>query len=293
MSDVLNMDYPIPFIVSVARSGTTLLRLMLDTHPDLAIPPETHFLPDLFKLAGGDDTLREEFYSIVVNSLFWEDFHISKLDFRNALEQIDHFSISSGIQCFYRLYAARFNKPRWGDKTPPYNLHMLAIQSYLPQAHFIHIIRDGRDVALSSRDLWFGPGKDIKSQARHWSSRIYEARRQAKMLKNYLEVHYEDLVNNPEDELKKICRFIALPYHPKMQGYYISAKNRLAELNDRNGDIKVSREQRMNIHKLTTRPPDRSRIGKWRTCMSIEERCEYELVAGDLLRELGYETFVE
>ena len=77
---------PMPIIVGVGRSGTTLLRLMLDAHPDLAIPPETHFLYRLSKLRTKGERLREDFLEIVLNSHEWDDFHIPEDVFRQSLE---------------------------------------------------------------------------------------------------------------------------------------------------------------------------------------------------------------
>ena len=74
---------------------------------------------------------------------------------------------------------ARFGKPRWGEKTPHNVERMQAIRDILPEAHFIHIIRDGRDMALSLRDKWFAPSRDMASLGRFWSEHIRQARREA------------------------------------------------------------------------------------------------------------------
>src|ERR1700749_1142202 len=115
-------QHPMPFIVGSPRSGTTLLRFMLDAHPELAIPPETGFLTLGPKLKGRGDKLRERFFQEVVNypksSPNWPDFEIPEGTFRAALAEINPFTVSDGYRAFYRLYAARFGKARWGDKTP-------------------------------------------------------------------------------------------------------------------------------------------------------------------------------
>jgi len=63
----------------------------------------------------------------------------------SELQKITPFHVDAAIRCFYRLYAAQLGKERWGDKTPSYGRHMRAIEQVLPEACFIHIIRDGRD----------------------------------------------------------------------------------------------------------------------------------------------------
>jgi hypothetical protein len=155
----MTFEFPsaVPFVVGVGRCGTTLLRLMLDAHPNIAIPPETHFIPALAD-PGVNESSCEEFFRIVTSSPRWADFHLDKALFRSALEKLNPFSQSDGLRCFYSMYADRFGKRCWGDKTPSYSLHMTLIQSLMPEARFIHLIRDGRDVALSYRGLWFGPG---------------------------------------------------------------------------------------------------------------------------------------
>lgn len=71
--------------------------------------------------------------------------------------------LAEGVRLFYRLYARRHGKARWGDKTLLYRLHLTEIEKILPEAHFIHSIRDGRDVALSLREVWFAPSQDISA----------------------------------------------------------------------------------------------------------------------------------
>src|SRR5438552_14137884 len=107
---------PAPFVVGVARSGTTLLRVMLDAHPDLAIPHETHFLPSV--LALGSDASRSEVFRVVAGCETWPDLALDAGDYRGAIETIDPFDAGEALRAFYRLYAARFGKTRWGDKTP-------------------------------------------------------------------------------------------------------------------------------------------------------------------------------
>jgi len=144
-----------PIIVGSPRSGTTLLRFMLDSHPELAILPETGFLTFKPKFWWRGNKLREKFFQALINYPWpirsWPDFEIPEEAFWEALLEISPFNISDGFRAFYRLYAARFGKPRWGDKTPLYCLDLNAVRRVLPEARFIHIIRDGRDATLSLR----------------------------------------------------------------------------------------------------------------------------------------------
>jgi hypothetical protein len=283
---------PAPFIVGVGRSGTTLLRLMLDAHPELCIPPETGFIPAIAKCFCSGADPRTEFIKVISEFETWPDFNFSRQELYDALKS-EPFEPSLGIRAFYRLYAARFGKTRWGDKTPVYSRHMTEIETILPEARFIHLIRDGRDVALSVRPLWFAPGKDIPTIARDWKRRIEEARELGRNCAHYLEIRYEALVVQPENELRKVCAFVHLDYHPRMLEYFKDARARLDEIKPRyrpDKTLLISKEERQFNHRFTSSPSDRSRIFRWKREMSLKEQREFEIEAGVLLNELGYQT---
>ena len=133
-------NLPMPVIVGVARSGTTLLRLMLDAHPQLCIPQETHFLPDLrqlqrrpdFKGKEHSDARREELLRIITDSIGWKDFGLSKDQLRAAVTQPKKtFQVPGATRIFYQLCARARGKERWGDKTPPYVWRMREVQETL------------------------------------------------------------------------------------------------------------------------------------------------------------------
>jgi len=278
-----------PFIMGVPRSGTTLLRLMLDAHSDLAIPPETHFVGELAQ-RGAARLSAESFGRFLVQSERWEDFHLSAVELLKALKP---FTRSAGLRCFYRLYARCFDKNRWGDKTPLYCLNMREIQSVLPEAHFVHIIRDGRDAFLSENKTWWTEGNlDVGVHAKFWTDTIAATRRNARFCNHFLELRYEDLLREPARTLKKVCEYLKLPYRSEMLRYHDSAPARLRELGDLfepDGTVGATRTERRRIHKLAHRPPDPSRIGCWREEMSLAAQTTYQSVAGKMLRNLGYE----
>ena len=287
---------PMPIVVGSPRSGTTLLRLMLDAHSELAIPPETGFLTLGNELTGKGDKLRQNFYHAVVNYgkplPSWADFELSKEDFRSALAEITPFSVSEGCRVFYRLYAARCGKPRWGDKTPIYCKHLNTIRRLLPEARFIHIIRDGRDAALSLRRMWFSPGWEIETQASFWRDCIVTARRAGLGNPDYMEVRYEELVLNPRETLERVCAHINFEYEDAMLNYYERAQERLQEHKGRslpNGSTFLTQEQRIQQQQRVTKPLDSTCVFGWKRTMDTEERRKFRLVAGDLLEELGYE----
>ena len=283
---------PMPVVVGAPRSGTTLLRLMLDAHPQLAIPPETGFLRLAPPLAGQG---WEEFFAAVVgfpeSAPAWEEFGIPSDDFARELAALAPFSVAGGFRTFYRLYAARHGKPRWGDKTPQYCRHLPAIAALLPEARFVHLVRDGRDVAVSLRERWFSPGHDIAVQAAFWRDQVAAARRDGPATGRFLELRFEDLVREPEASLRRLCHFLELAFDPAMLGYPQRAAARLAEHGTRyrrDGTVLVSREERLRQQAHVDRPPDAAKIGVWRTALSAAEAGRFDAVAGDLLSAYGY-----
>jgi hypothetical protein len=288
---------PMPFIVGAPRSGTTLLRFMLDAHSDLAIPPETGFLIPCAQLNTQKECLEEELVHTIVNfpldAPAWEDFQISEADFRARIREVRPLAVAAGVRAFYELYAARFGKRRWGDKTPLYCLHLGVIENHLPEAHFVHIIRDGRDAALSLQNLWFSPGTDIATLAAYWRRAVGAARAQGAGCRHYLEVRYEDLVLRTEEVLRQICSFLELSFEPAMLRYFERSPERLQEHRERtrtNGQVVVTKDQRLEQQRQTVQPPDASRIFAWKHSMSQEEQVQFAQIAGDLLRELGYDA---
>ena len=142
---------------------------MLDAHPLLAIPPETGFVPAAAALRREGEPARAALLGLIRGFETWPDFHIPADALAARFAAIPSFTVAEGLRAFYALYAARFSKPRWGDKTPDYGRHVPTIRELLPEARFIHLIRDGRDVALSLRPLWF-------ALARSWAERIRTTR---------------------------------------------------------------------------------------------------------------------
>jgi hypothetical protein len=291
--------HPAPFVVGVGRSGTTLLRLMLDSHPELAIPPETHFVPQFIQASGrlrfnprlgvkaiaGDDNRR------------WNDFGLDADELRAEFDAIEPFNTADSLRAFYGLYAARHGKTRWGDKTPDYVRKMKKLQNTLPEARFIHVIRDGRDAGLSHNARILKRGKDPvkpREMARRWRKRIIKSRLDAEEVEGYIEVRYEDLVTDTESVLRRVCEHVELDYHPAMLAYHERAEERLQEmagaLPAQKGRPEREAGERVAAHALTMEPPKKERVAVWKRDMTEAENAEFEEAAGYILDELGYET---
>jgi hypothetical protein len=286
---------PVPFIVCHPRSGSTLLRLMLDAHPDLAIPPETMF-HGVFQLSRASPEvpdLPRAVLAAMTHSQRWADLNISADVLLDAfLRMGDRFSISEGLRLFYRLYAARQGKTRFGDKTPGHVFWIPTIAMLLPEAFFVHIIRDGRDVAASMRHLWFGPGDNMQKLAESWLKSLAAGFDAAKAYPDRcIEVRYEELAANPETVLRRVLASIDLPFHPAMLRHHERAAERLSELGELrepDGRIFATSKAHRGIHHRTLEPPNPGQIGRFRTDLSGEEIAMFEGVAGSMLEELKY-----
>ena len=125
---------PAPFVVGVPRSGTTLLRLMLDAHPELAIPPETHFIPAVIR-ACRRGASPDEVAAAMTGHRRWADFGIDVDELLSRLRALGGPEPGPALRAFYELYAARQGKQRWGDKTPWHAWHVrdsgIALESRL------------------------------------------------------------------------------------------------------------------------------------------------------------------
>jgi Sulfotransferase family len=284
---------PVPFVVGMNRSGTTLLRMMLDAHPELTIPPETHFVPDVIEICDERGATPEDVVEVMTSHREWGDFGLGADEVLERLRATDQLTAGEALRAFYGLYAERAGKPRWGEKTPGYATSMVQIQKALPEAHFVHLIRDGRDVALSAMDRAKKP-ITAGQVAKRWKRRITKARRQSRKLRHYHEARYEDLVLDTEPTLRAICEFIELPWDPGMLDYHRGAEDRLSEmareLPAQGNRPQLEQDHRLKIHALTKEPPKKERVDRWRVQMSEDDRVAFEQVAGDLLGELGYST---
>jgi Sulfotransferase family len=289
---------PMPFVVGVGRSGTTLLRLMLDAHPQMAIPPETHFIPPLLESFERLRVSPERVMEVVVDSPSsgWEDMGLSESELLERLRALKPFNSPDVARAFYAAYAARHGKARVGDKTPRYVTRMKRIAGALPEARFIHVIRDGRDVLLSLNrrlvELRDSEPVPVERFARRWRRRVKNAHR-ADLGERYMELRYEDLVTATEPTLRRVCERIDLDFDPTMLSYHERAAERLEEMNrdrSREGRRVVSGAERMTAHARTAAPPSAERVYAWKAEMSAEDRRAFDAVAGDLLSELGYEV---
>jgi hypothetical protein len=243
-----------PFVVGCSRSGTTLLRAMLDGHRELAVPPESHFA-----LARSVRSLRRALARDPWFAL-WE---IDAPDLRGL-------DCADAVRALFAAYAAARGKPRYADKTPHYVSHLPRLAARFLEARFVHVVRDGRDVALSLLQVPWGPDT-VEEAALHWRRRVLEGRAAGLPADRYREVRYEALVADPERELRALAAWLELEYDAAMLAYP-------------GRPLRVPYPEHHRGLALAPTPELRD----WRREMAPEDVARFEAVAGDALAELGY-----
>jgi hypothetical protein len=272
------VDAPI-FVVGNDRSGTTMLRLILDRSVELAIPPESMFLADFAPLRrrGGldDPAAARRFLERV-----WSHPKVRLWQLPSGPPELppglDHAqAYRFCVESPFRAFAAAEGKPRWGDKTPWYVHHVEELLAVWPQARFVVLVRDGRDVALSVGRMPWGPN-NAWAAARWWArgSRAGAEARE-RHPEQVMQMRYEDLAADPGPLARRIADFCGLSYEDEMLAI------------ERSEGTKVLEDQRdwfTNIWSGINTAPS----GKWRTQMDARSQRVFLAVAGRELDGLGY-----
>jgi hypothetical protein len=273
------MREPFPFLIGSGRAGTTLLRAMLDSHPRMAVPPETYLITELLPrrddLEGPQGLVADRFLDAVVTNAWFKRWELTRGKIRRELEGAA--GLADGIRAVYRAYAREKGKERYGDKTPVYVYEIDALVDLFDEARFVHVIRDGRDVACSFLGQEAMRPNGPVEAALLWRERVEAALEAGERLGpgRYHELRYEELVADPEALLRTLCEFIDLDYDPAMLGY----QERAEELTRHDGG-----PQR---HRGVFLPPTEG-LRRWQTDLQPAEVEAFELVAGDLLDRLSY-----
>jgi hypothetical protein len=271
-----------PFFVGCGRSGTTLLRAMFDSHPDLAVAHETYFALWL-----GSNRGRYEAPQGFQTRTFVADLQRhsepGRIDIDPEVLSADLDANPPGdtagaIRRVYQLHAAHHGKQRYAEKSPMFVRHLPFFADLFGEARFVHLVRDGRDVALAFADVDFGP-PSVAAAAVHWRAQVLAGRTAGEHLgtDRYREVRYEDLIDDPPTVLRPLCDFLDLAYEPAMLRYF-----------ERAGDV-VATTSHQGYHDNLYRPPTKG-LRDWRVQMPPRDVALFEALAGDALRAFGYDV---
>lgn len=263
---------PPVFIVGMNGSGTTMLADSLNNHSDLYIfPMEARVLPFFlsnlhrYDNLNSIDACRRLARDIGKTRPFWQANGKNSVIIDDSC--IREQSFAGVVHGIFSELAKRQRKARWGEKTPMNLLHITALAKEFPNAQFIHIIRDGREVAQSFHRRWL---YDPKRTIFRWKKNVAIGREQGKELGKgrYLEVSFEQLTRSPEEEMHRICSFLNLLYEEK-------TTNSSMRMMDKN-----------QARKSTGRIVKNSE--KWKNYFNLDQVTALEKIAGRYLNELGY-----
>ncbi len=274
------------FIIGTERSGSNLLRLILNAHSGLAVPHPPHILHFFSPLEGsyGDLASPEVMRQLVADVLALLAVHIYPwevaIDPESIIQKIKSAARSrSLVGVFFSLYdeyLRQSGKRRWGCKSTFVIHHVEAVLSACPTAKFIVLVRDPRDVAVSSRGSIFSPFHPYFT-ARLWREQQLEGLKwlESGSLDHFHLVRYEDLIEQPEATVREICRFLGEFYESGMLEYYNTSsaqKSRRLSTSWQNVDQPI---------KCTNR-------NKFKQGLSRHEIRMVEGVTGDLMARFGY-----
>ena len=272
------------FVIGNDRSGTTMLRLILDRSAEAAIPPESMFLLDFaaVRRRGG---LEDPAAAAAFAREVWLHPRVRLWGLEGGpppvppgLGHAEAYRFA--VEAPFRAYARAHGKERFGDKTPAYLRAVDELLAVWPDARIVVLVRDGRDVALSIVPLPFGPN-NAWAAGRWWAEGVrrgLEAERRHP--EQVLTLRYEELVADPENQVRRVCARLGLGYNSEMLAI------------ERSDPVKIAHAQTSWFPRISSGITTAS-VGKWQTEMSLPDRRALEAVAGPELRTLGYETGVD
>lgn len=257
-----------------------MLSLMLHSHPRIAIAPETRYFFRLYdrRYRVGDLSERRNRRRLARVITRDKRFPDLGLDAAAVTRRIVAEAPTAGaaMGTVLRMYAERFGKPRWGDKRPVYQQYIPFLLRLFPDAQFVSIVRDGRDVVASLNGMrWWH--KSVAGSIAEWTSAVRNSRRWARRLgpDRYHTLQYEQLVADPAGELKRLCDFLGEDFDPAMtQPKEVAA---------------VVVPDRKKEHQRTKTDVSDDAVGRFREGLTPAQLGLCEAVMGRMLRRYGYQ----
>jgi len=290
------MNAPI-FIIGNPRSGTTLLRLMLTCHRNIVIPPECGFavwLYDKYKhweqLEKDSDSLLMGFIHDLMYCRKIETWNLEEKNLFEFLSGRKPSSYSELVSYVYEWYALSQGKSfkRWGDKNNFHIHHILTIKAMFPNTCFIHIVRDGRDVACSYKklnerriDSPYAPRlpNTIEDIAEEWKANVEIATKSFAAIgwESVYEIKFEYLILDTEMSLRNLCKQLGEEYDPSMLNYHVTNRERGLET-----------KEFLQWKEKTLKLPMRREVGRYKSELTEQQIHIFQSIAAKELANYGY-----
>lgn len=276
---------PYAFVVGAPRSGTRLLGRLVDAHPDVAVIHEARFVPGWFRHRRGltpDGLVTPELVEKLARFERFEQLEVQVEQLHQVVAGREEMPYSAFVTELFNLHGKALGKRLVADKSPRYVRNLPTLHELWPDAKFVHLVRDGRDVCLSVlswkkvtergelvANLPTWEHDRTITVALWWERLVRLGREDGAPLGPalYHELRYEALVTDPSAECEALCEFLGVPYYEVMLHYHESP------------DARGSRH--------ASRPPTPG-LRKWRAQMAPQQLERFEAAAGELLDELGY-----
>jgi hypothetical protein len=274
---------PYVFLVGCPRSGTTLLGRIGDAHSELAVVHESRWIPRCFEYRegltpGGD--VEASLVDRLRDARALRPFGVGDEELRDLVDAYQGASFASFVTAVFDRYGRQQGKPLVGDKSPGYVRYLPTLHELWPQAKFVHIIRDGRDVCLSVLDWRKGAtvfstfdDDPVTTIGVWWEWYVELGREGGERIGRdlYHELRYENLVAEPERETAHLCEFLHIPFDPSMVRFHEGRMRLKPGRSAKSAWLPITRDLR-----------------NWRAQMAADDVRRFEAAAGHVLEELGY-----
>jgi len=289
IADIERIDKtPMNFVVGKERSGTTLLQVLLNSHPNIVAPPESRFIILLHTRYGSIKQWTEKNITDFCNDLYKEIlfrnlWSIRKEDLISwllpAKEKLNYPLLCKLV--FYSIALPGKDILLLFDKNPIYYYFLPQLEALFPEAKFIHIVRDYRANIVSHRKVF--KVKQPADIAHRWIkvNELIENRKK-NLGQSYFTLKYETLVTEPENSMKNVCKFLDIPYRENM------GKDHITFMYD---TFKRNEKQRFReMHNSLFQPINSGHIDEWKQMLLPRDVTEAEAIAGNYAKSrYGYE----
>ena len=252
--------------------------MMLNASSTLSVPPETHYFDWFWKKARrihikNNSKRFSRLAKAYLNTRYIQIFKFSETEKDKLLQVIgDSIDHAQFLNAILKEYANKYYKYEWIEKTPGHGRYIDAVFDVFPSARIINIIRDPRDVFCSHKHVPWGDKSPV-SLAKKWN--YFALLEQKLSVGSCITIRYEDLLADPEKELRRASAFLNIPYEQNMLRYYL--------MNEKNFDEKYEPWKSKNIT-----PLDKNNSGKWQYHLERHEIEAIERVAGSQMEAFNY-----